>query len=263
MKKKDFIKNLICYIVPMVAIFPLSAWGISQMNKATYDCFFVVGPSMQPTLAGDSNNSTYGYSDNSQAAIDSLERFDLVICYYPFSSESDYEQPYIRNVSQKTSSAVLKVKRVIGLPGDTLHIDNETFSISYTLNGEQITESYGGENLKVPFERKTPIENRTADITLGSEEYFVMGDNWTKNGSRDSCNPSIGGDAAPIYKENIDGVIFKLEGTCKYGPIKHCTLCGSVVSDKDSECKCGGTKFAVYDDIIEQTPYEDGPIYLK
>ncbi|MCR5308899.1 MAG: signal peptidase I [Bacilli bacterium] len=260
MKRKEFILNLLYSVVPMILIIPLSIWALSQMSKGAYDCFFVMGTSMEPYLSGSENQSTYGYSDNSDKAIDNLKRFDLVICYYPFEGQNDYEMPYNRYKPILTETATLKVKRVIGLPGDKLTIDNENFSIT-DKNG--ITENYNEENC--PFKRKTPIENRKADVKkLEDNEYFVMGDNWTKNGSLDCCNPSAKATKYEVlYRENIQGVIFKLEGNCTYGPLKHCKSCKKVVDDDVKECSCGSTKFLVYNDIIEKRPYEDGPIYIK
>ncbi len=260
MKRKEFILNLIYYILPMVLVIPLSIWGISQMSKATYDCFFVMGTSMQPYLSGDKNNSTYGYSDNSVYAIDRLERFDLVICYYPFVNESDYRQPYDRSNPTLLDTATLKVKRVIGLPGDSLYINDEEFSITYTVDGKEVTQSYTEENC--PFARNKPIKNRHANVKLGKDEYFVMGDNWTEMGSLDCCNPCKGGTPTCLFRENIVGVIFKLEGTCKYDLVNHCKACKKVVDDDCKECRCGSKQFLKYNDIIEKTPYKDGPIYL-
>ena len=263
MKRKEFILNLLYSVVPMVLIIPLSMWALSQMSKGTYDCFFVMGISMEPYLSGSQDESTYGYSDNSDKAISNLKRFDLVICYYPFEGQNDYVTPYNKYKPVLTDTATLKVKRVIGLPGDSLSIDNENFSISYEINGEEITEKYNSDNC--PFERKTPIENRKAEVKkLGDNEYFVMGDNWTKNGSLDCCNPSAKATKYEVlYRENIQGVIFKLEGTCTYGPLKHCKSCKKVVDEGDTKCSCGSTQFSKYNDIIEKRPYEDGPIYIK
>lgn len=251
----------------MVLIFPLSIWGLFQIEKATYDSFFVKGTSMDPTLCGDQLNSTYGRYDSSKRAIDKLERFDLVVCYYPFENANDYDMPYVRN-SEKGKSATLKVKRVIGLPNETLLIANDFFTITNNVTGAVI--NYGPTNdetnniVKVPFERKQPIEDRTALITLANDEYFVMGDNWTKKGSTDCCNPSIGGAAKCIYRENIEGVIFRLDGVCSYAKVE-CSSCGREV-DKDCKvCKCGSSNFMTTNtnDIVKEYPYEDGPIYLK
>ena len=259
MKRKDFVLNLIYCIIPMVLVIPLSLWGISQMSKATYDCFFVMGTSMQPYLSGDPDNSTYGYSDNSDRAINRLKRFDLVICYYPFVNEKDYKQPYNRSNPVLLDTSTFKVKRVIGLPNETIHINDEEFSISYKVDKETITESYNEANC--PFERNKPISNRHADITLKDDEYFVMGDNWTEMGSLDCCNPCKGGTPTCLFRENIVGVIFKLEGTCTYREQNHCKSCKKIVDDDCAKCRCGSTKFLRYNDIYEKTPF-DKAIYI-
>ena len=253
----------------MVLIFPLSIFVLCQFTRTSYDCFFVVGDSMNPYLVGSKEKSTYGYSDNSDLAIDNLQRFDLVICYYPFSVSHDYEQPYVRHQSELTENATLKVKRVIGLPGDKLVIDNEIFTIFHTVDGQEVADTYGimedsfNNVKKCPFERKEPIEHRKATVILGAEEYFVMGDNWTKDGSSDCCNPSSSSEPQCIYRENIDGVIIRLDGECTYENLKHCKECKKKVDDNAEQCKCGSKKFKWYDDIVEERPYEDGPIYLK
>ena len=207
------------------------------MEKTTYDSFFVKGSSMDPTLCGDSLNSTYGRYDSSSKAIGKIKRFDLVVCYYPFENAYDYEQPYVPNVSQRKESATLKVKRIIGLPYETLLIANDFFTITNNVTGE--VTNYGPNDdpeskiVKVPFQRKEPIEDRNALITLGANEYFVMGDNWTKKGSTDCCNPSYGGAAKCIYRENIAGVIFRLDGICTYAKL----TCGSCGAEVDRDCK--------------------------
>lgn len=239
MKKKEFILNIVYSVIPMVLIIPLSIWGLYQMEKATYDSFFVKGHSMDPTLSGDVDCSTYGRYDSSEKAIDNIERFDLVVCYYPFEGEPDYEQPYIRNQSKLKEGATLKIKRIIGRPNETLLIANDFFTITDNITG--ISTSYGPVGseeegiVETPFKRKEPISNRSAYITLGEDEYFVMGDNWTANSSTDCCNPPLKSPEKCIYKENIEGVIFRLDGYC--------------TRDNDS--------------IIEEHPFKDGPIYLK
>lgn len=80
------------------------------------------------------------------------KRGQIVICHYPDSHRKNY------------------VKRVIGLPGDTLEISD---GVTY-INGAALVEPYVAH----------PTRRSFARITLGRDEYFVMGDN--RACSRDS-----------------------------------------------------------------------------
>ena len=71
------------------------------------------------------------------------------------------------------------VKRIIGLPGETVQIVD---GIIY-IDGEALQESYGREVMKNSGLAADPV-------TLGEDEYFVLGDN--RNDSTDSRDPSVG-----------------------------------------------------------------------
>ena len=72
------------------------------------------------------------------------------------------------------------IKRIIGLPGETVRIDEEG---SIYINGERLQESYGKEVIKNPG---CAIE----EITLDDDSYFVLGDN--RNKSMDSRDKRVG-----------------------------------------------------------------------
>ena len=74
-----------------------------------------------------------------------INRFDVVICKYPERGDK------------------LFVKRLVGLPGDTVAMTGGTLSV----NGEVIDEPYIDH----------PPAYTMAPITLGEGEYFVLGDN--------------------------------------------------------------------------------------
>ena len=114
----------------------------------------VDGDSMVPTLVHNEDmfveKMSYWFSDPL--------RGDIVICFYPGYTESC-------------------VKRVIGLPGETVSIVDGAIYI----NGKQLDESayWNGE-----------IIGDMDPVTVGQREVFVVGDN--RNGSKDSRNPSVG-----------------------------------------------------------------------
>lgn len=98
--------------------------------------------------------------------INGPQRNDIVICTYPGADH-------------------LCVKRVIGMPGDTLEI---RMGVTY-LNGEPYDE---------PYVTHPRLENY-GPITMGEDEYFVMGDN------RYVSHDSRARDVGPLKKSAIGG----------------------------------------------------------
>lgn len=94
------------------------------------------------------------------------QRGDIVICTYPGADH-------------------LCIKRVIGLPGDTLEIKE---GVTY-INGEQLDE---------PYVTHPKSHEYYGPITL-TDSYFVMGDN--RAVSRDSRDGTVG----PLSKDAIAG----------------------------------------------------------
>lgn len=89
------------------------------------------------------------------------ERFDIVVFRYTHKKNTFY------------------IKRVIGLPGETVQIVDSKIYI----NGEILEENYGYEPIQDAKRASEPI-------TLGEDEYFVLGDN--RNDSSDSRDPAVG-----------------------------------------------------------------------
>ncbi|MCJ7841022.1 signal peptidase I [Lederbergia sp. NSJ-179] len=65
------------------------------------------------------------------------------------------------------------VKRVIGLPGETIEMKNDHLHI----NGEEINESYLTEAKKVTSLHGTTLTEDFGPVTIPKDHYFVMGDN--------------------------------------------------------------------------------------
>ena len=79
---------------------------------------------------------------------DDPERFDIVICDYP-----------------NTDDGMYRVKRVIGLPGETIELRKGELYV----NGEHIEQQFD----------MTPNETDFGPFTVPEGHYFVMGDNRT------------------------------------------------------------------------------------
>ena len=90
------------------------------------------------------------------------ERFDIIVFPFRYAERTYY------------------IKRIIGLPGETVYIDEN--GLIY-INGEMLAESYGKEAIADPGRAYEPVE-------LGKDEYFVMGDN--RNNSEDSRSANVG-----------------------------------------------------------------------
>ncbi len=166
---KDLI-SLAIYILAIVAVCWLILTYVGQRTE-------VSGDSMNDTLHdGDSlwiDKLSYRFKDP--------ERFDIVV--FPYEEEED----------------TYYIKRIIGLPGETVYIDED--GVIY-INDEPLEENYGKEVIEENH-RGLAAE----PITLGDDEYFVMGDN--RNNSRDSRLSDVGN----IHKDKFVGkAVFRFTG---------------------------------------------------
>lgn len=120
----------------------------------------VDGSSMETTLSDGDNL----FVDKLSYRFRDPERFDIIV----FPPRYDNE--------------IYFIKRIIGLPGETVRIDDAG---NIYINDELLQESYGREVI-----RPENVGIASEPITLGEDEYFVMGDN--RNNSRDSRSEAVG-----------------------------------------------------------------------
>jgi len=174
-KKHFLIKLLLLAISSYLIAFFLRA------NVVQYT--MVSGASMENTL----HDRDILLVDKISYAYEEPERFDIII-FNP--DDSNREQLY--------------VKRVIGLPGETIQIINNTILI----NDKPLDEHYGNSIIIYQGIASAPV-------TLGDDEYFVLGDN--RCISKDSRYLDVG----PVSKSKIRGkVIFRLQPYSQLGFIK-------------------------------------------
>ncbi|MCF0145571.1 MAG: signal peptidase I [Eubacterium sp.] len=107
---------------------------------------------------------------------------------YRFGSPGRRDIIAYRNTDEEAEN--LHIKRIIGIPGDTVQIVNGQI----VLNGE----TYLDETFPAMVDPGLAID----PITLGDDEYFVLGDN--RNGSEDSRYASVGN----VRKKRIAGKIW-------------------------------------------------------
>lgn len=144
----------------------------------------VQGSSMEPKLSSEDNLIV----DKISYRFHEPERFDIVV--FPFRYEEN----------------TFYIKRVIGLPGETIQIDEMG---NILINGEILEESYGKEVIQNPG-------RAYEEIVLADDEYFLMGDN--RNNSTDSRDPSVGN----VRRDEIIGRAWlRIWPLDQFGFIKH------------------------------------------
>ncbi|SHO53613.1 signal peptidase I [Anaerocolumna xylanovorans DSM 12503] len=118
----------------------------------------VSGSSMEATL----HNEDHLILEKISYETGDPKRFDIIV-FRPYAED------------KKT----YYIKRVIGLPGETVQIIGSDIYI----NGEILKEDYGNALIEDAGIANEPVK-------LASDEYFALGDN--RNNSKDSRNPAVG-----------------------------------------------------------------------
>lgn len=150
---KEIIKELSGWLLYIVLIIALTWTVVTFAGQRTE----VSGSSMETTL-----------SDKDQLIVDKMtyrfrdpKRYDIVVFPYQYQDNTYY------------------IKRIIGLPGETVQI----LSGMVYIDGMRLDEHYGNEVMENPGIAEEPL-------TLGEDEYFVLGDN--RNNSSDSRASDVG-----------------------------------------------------------------------
>ena len=164
--EKPFWKEVLEFVIYGVIVLAVSLFIVTFIGQRTQ----VIGDSMNPTLTNGDNlivdKISYRFKDP--------RRFDVIVFPYQHAKRTYY------------------IKRIIGLPGEEVFIDDNG---TIFINGRVLEEDYGKEVILDAGRASMPI-------VLGSDEYFVMGDN--RNNSQDSRSTMVGN----IKKRDIIGRAF-------------------------------------------------------
>ena len=145
----------LAFVVRTFIFEPVRVDGSSMLNTLTDGDFMIA--TKYDYLAGDP------------------ERFDVVICDYPNTSDGKY-----------------RVKRVIGLPGDTV----ELVAGELYINGEHIEQDFDMTDNQAYF----------GPYVVPEDHYFVMGDN--RNNSKDSRSSMVGALPRSMIRGHVRLVVF-------------------------------------------------------
>ncbi len=179
-KVKSVMKEVLSTSIYLLLVLCAAYLIVTYVGQRTQ----VSGGSMESTLS----NEDHLLVDKISYRFTQPERFDIIVFPFQYDEETYY------------------IKRIIGMPGETVKIDDEG---NIYINDEILEESYGREVIENPGIAAEPI-------VLGDDEYFVMGDN--RNNSSDSRDPSVGN----IHRDDIIGRAFiRIWPLAKFGILKH------------------------------------------
>lgn len=136
----------------------------------------VNGQSMVPNF----QNGEYVLTDKISYRLGSPERGDVVVFHAPESAHCP------------EGTGCDFIKRVIGMPGETIEVKNSAIY----LNGQKLPESY----IPQDYDTMAGAFSKNKVISLGMNEYFVVGDNRPYSSDSRAWGP--------IHREDIVGKAF-------------------------------------------------------
>lgn len=162
-------KNVLAFIWEIAKIVIIALVIVIPIRYFIFQPFFVRGQSMEPSF----HNGDYLIIDEISYRVNDPKRGDVVVFKYP----KDPSQRYI--------------KRIIGLPGETIEIENGQITIIKQGEIQILDESTYLAGIQTSGE---------VEVKLDENEYFVLGDN--RAASSDSRR------WGNLPEENIIGKVF-------------------------------------------------------
>ena len=141
------IKAFLFLILELLQVVAIAAIVVVPIRYFVFQPFLVKGASMEPSF----HDGDYLIIDELSYRLREPQRGEVIVFHYPFDPSQRF------------------IKRVIGLPGETVEINNNQVTITKVDgNREVLKEPYLSEVYPLTDALKMPLR-------LG--EYFVMGDN--------------------------------------------------------------------------------------
>lgn len=153
------------------------------INQFIFQSYYVDGTSMTPTLR-----------NNDRLIIDKLNKTLATVQGKPYLPERGQIVVLDSSLLDQNGNNEQLIKRVIGLPGDNIDIQNGTVTIKNSKHPDGFNADTTLGLKLAPTYSVAPIE-----LTVPQDKIFVMGDNRALNGSFDSR--SFG----PIDSSKIQG----------------------------------------------------------
>jgi signal peptidase I len=175
-------RRMILNIVEIAAYLIMAFLIIKFVPKYVMERVSVEGESMMETL----HDGDQLIGEKLSVRFNNLKRYDIIY----FAPKGNHK-------------SVDFIKRIIGLPGETIYIVD---SVVY-VNGRPLQEDFAREADFLAYTAASPI-------TLAEDEFFVMGDN--RNHSTDSRSSSVG----VVHLKDIEGrAVFRLWPLSDFGKI--------------------------------------------
>ena len=182
MSYKKVLKELFSTAIYLLIVLAITFVLIKYVGQRTV----VDGSSMYSTLSDGDNL----WVDKLSYHLGDPKRFDIIV-FPPYEDEK----------------GIYYIKRIIGLPGETVQIDLDG---NIYINGELLEENFGYETID-----EDHIGRAISPVTLGADEYFVMGDN--RNNSLDSRFEMVGN----LKRSQLIGkAVFRMTPFSSFGKIQ-------------------------------------------
>ncbi len=181
------VRGIVCWITDIIVVVAMACYTVYAFGNLVV----VSGNSMSPLL----NSDDIVLMNQLKLDLGKPERFDVVV----FERED-----------QKRN-----IKRIIGLPGETVQIqDGQVLINGQVLEEKGIMMEVDGEMVKA--QKKIALAGLAENpVVLGADEYFLLGDN------RDSSEDSRFANVGNVKESQIIGKVwFRIHPTLNMGIIR-------------------------------------------